>query len=224
MAELDGAAVGAMYGLISRYFAEFDRQQFESDLAEKDDVVVIRVDDEVVGFSTMQLSEERVNGEDIQVLFSGDTIIDTRYWDTHELQRCFAERAARAMRESDLPLYWLLICGGYRTYRYLPIFFEEFWPRHDRATPAETQVLMDALAGKRFGSAYQQGVVIESNGYLSEGVSPIEEKQLKNPHVAFFNETNPGHIRGHELVCLTRFSEDNMKRPLLKLIQRSQAA
>jgi hypothetical protein len=204
---------------MNQYFAELDRDRFEKDLAAKDDVVLIRAAGELVGFSTMQLSKEQINGSAVLVLFSGDTIIDSRYWNTHELQRCFVERATRAMRESDLPLYWFLICGGYRTYRYLPIFFREFWPRYDRAIPEDCQALIDTLARRRFGDAYQNGVITEGNGFLREDVSPIEEKQLRNPHVAFFDEVNPDHVRGHELVCLTLFDTSNMTRALVKLHQ-----
>jgi hypothetical protein len=208
-----------MFSLMNQYFAELDRDRFEKDLAAKDDVVLIRAAGELVGFSTMQLSKEQINGSAVLVLFSGDTIIDSRYWNTHELQRCFVERATRAMRESDLPLYWFLICGGYRTYRYLPIFFREFWPRYDRAIPEDCQALIDTLARRRFGDAYQNGVITEGNGFLREDVSPIEEKQLRNPHVAFFDEVNPDHVRGHELVCLTLFDTSNMTRALVKLHQ-----
>jgi hypothetical protein len=215
--DLTQMTVSPMFELMARYFADLDRKQFESDLAEKDDVLLIYAGDELVGFSTMQIREEGFNGSRVQVLFSGDTIIDSRYWNTHELQRGFVRRASRALRESELPLYWFLICGGYRTYRYLPIFFHEFWPRHDRATPQGSQEMMDFLAGDRFGDSYQNGVVVTSNGRLREDVSPIEKKHLKNPHVAFFDEANPGHLSGHELVCLAKFSEDNMTRALLKL-------
>jgi hypothetical protein len=222
VAELEPAIVSSMFDLMDRYFSNLDRGQFDADLGEKDEVVLIHAGDELVGFSTMQLREERINGSSINVLFSGDTIIDARYWNTHELQRCFAGRAMREMRERDLPLYWLLICGGYRTYRYLPIFFREFWPRHDRLTPEGSQALMDTLARKRFGDNYQNGIVVDGNGYLRKNVSPIEVRQLRNPHVAYFDKANPGHVRGHELVCLTRFGQDNMTRALLKLQNGSQ--
>ena len=206
-----------MFELMDRYFAKLDRDQFESDLADKDDVVLINAGDELVGFSTLQIRQEEFNGNRVRVLFSGDTIIDSRYWNTHELQRCFVDRALRAMRESELPFYWLLICGGYRTYRYLPVFFREFWPRHNRDTPMGSQQLIDMLASKRFGDNYQNGVVVASNGYLRNDVSPIEEKHLKNPHVAYFNAANPGHVSGHELVCLAKVSDENMTRALLRL-------
>jgi hypothetical protein len=32
---------------------------------------------------------------------------------------------------------------------------------------------------------------------------------LRDPHVAFFAEHNPGHANGDELVCLTQIHPDN---------------
>jgi len=219
VARLEPATVTSMFGLLGNYFEELDRRRFESDLAEKDDVILIRAGPELIGFSTVKAYEEQIDGQPVQVLFSGDTIVDARYWDTHELQRCFTVRALRAMRESALPLYWLLICGGYRTYRYLPVFFNEFWPRYDRPTPRNAQLVIDALARRRFGEHYRDGVVVDANGYLGEAVSPIGARQLRNPHVAFFDRVNPGHARGNELVCLTRFHKDNMTRAALRVLR-----
>lgn len=215
--DLDASTVSAMFTLMDRYFDEFDRQRFESDLFEKDDVVLIHAGDELVGFSTIQLKEERVHGRRIRTIFSGDTIVDGRYWDTHDLHRGFVSRAVRAMLDDETPLYWFLICGGYRTYRYLPIFFHEFWPRFDRPTPADAQAIMDSLASTRYGSSYRNGVIVEGNGFLRAQVSPISERHLRNPHVSFFEQANPGHRQGHELVCLAEFSQGNMTRALAKL-------
>ena len=206
-----------MFALMGRYFEDIDRRVFESDLSEKDEVVLIHAGSRLGGFSTMHLREETLDDRKILVLFSGDTIIDAEFWGTPELQRCFVERATRAMRESDTPLYWLLICGGYRTYRYLPLFFREFWPHYQKPTPPDTQQLIDALARRRFGDSYQDGVVIGGNGLLREDVSPIDEKQLKNPHIAYFDQTNPDHVKGHELVCLAQVAPGNLTRVARKI-------
>ena len=41
--------------------------------------------------------------------------------------------------------YWFLISKGYKTYRFLPLFFREFYPRHDAPTPAWAKEILDAL-------------------------------------------------------------------------------
>jgi hypothetical protein len=35
--------------------------------------------------------------------------------------------------------------------------------------------------------------------------------ELADPDVAFFVAANPGWVRGHDLVCLTRLSPDNVR-------------
>jgi hypothetical protein len=106
-----------------------------------------------------------------------------------------------------------LISSGYKTYRFLSVFFREFYPRYDRATPPEVQAIMAHLAQERFGSDYDRasGIVRFSEGAtpLRPGVAQVDARRLKNPHVAFFCARNPGHARGDELVCLADLCPDN---------------
>lgn len=203
--------IEAMYELFQKYFVHRDRSTFEADLADKDHVILIYAGAELVGFSTAQTSLERINGDELPVLFSGDTIVDRAYWGSGILERCWLELAVRTSEQHQSPLYWFLICSGYRTYRYLPTFFKEFWPRYDAQTPPAAQALLDTLAQRRFGARYQDGVVcLPGGGALREGVSPVDERQLRNPDVEFFVKANPGHLRGDELACITRISSDNL--------------
>src|SRR3546814_8887785 len=48
-----------------------------------------------------------------------------------------------------LPLYWLLLVKGHRTYRYLRAFYRVFYPALQRETPPETKSLMDHLAAEK---------------------------------------------------------------------------
>ena len=65
-------------------------------------------------------------------------------------------RLAVELMETTHPatLYWFLIAKGYRTYRFLPVFFREFYPRYECATPAWAKSLLDALGRTMFGQAY----------------------------------------------------------------------
>ena len=58
-------------------------------------------------------------------------------------------------------LYWLLLTSGFRTYRFLPVFFRSFYPRCDAQTSKTAADLLDAIAFERFGSRYdvRTGVV-----------------------------------------------------------------
>ena len=220
VAQLGHATVSEMFGLFDRYFQDVNRSQFEADLFAKDRVILLRAKGRIVGFSTLRLSKEIFDNEPIVVLHSGDTIVDSEYWATTELQRIFVSYAVDQMHQHSEPFYWLLICSGYRTYRYLPLFFREFWPNHARETPEPVKTLMRELALSCFGDRYHDGVVADINGQLREHVSPIDDRLLSNPHVSFFINTNPNHVLGHELVCIAQIRQDNLTRAVTKITSR----
>ena len=220
VAQLDHATVCEMFGLFDRYFQDVNRSQFEADLFVKDRVILLRAKARIVGFSTLRLSKEIFENECIIVLRSGDTIVDSEYWSTTELQRIFVSYAVDQMHRHTEPLYWLLICSGYRTYRYLPLFFREFWPNHAKETPEHVKRLMQELARSCFGDKYHDGIVVDINGQLRDHVSPVDDRLLNNPHVSFFINTNPNHVLGHELVCVAQIRQDNLTRAVTKITSR----
>jgi hypothetical protein len=113
-----------------------------------------------------------------------------------------------------LPLYWFLVCSGYRTYLYLPLFYRDFYPRHDRPTPEFEQALIDTLGRMKFPDEYAGGVVRVARPrecLLPELAEPPSHKR-DSSHVRFFFDRNPGCRRGDELVCVTEFSLENTRR------------
>src|SRR5262249_22324445 len=113
----------------------------------------------------------------------------------------------------DAPLYWLLLTSGFRTYRFLPVFWSEFYPRFDRETPAETSSRLTRLASERFGARYlpDLGIVrFESPQTLRPGLADVPARKHGDPHVAFFLARNPGWAKGDELVCLTEIAPKNL--------------
>jgi hypothetical protein len=116
-------------------------------------------------------------------------------------------------RYADEPLYWFLISKGYRTYRFLPVFFREFYPRYDRPTPTPAQSLLNAFARAKFGAAFDavQGVIVANPDgcRLRPGVADLTPGRLHDPHVRFFQERNPGHAQGDELCCLAPLTPEN---------------
>jgi hypothetical protein len=165
----------------------------------------------VRGFSTLAMLETSFAGERLHALYSGDTIVDRDHWGSTALLRTWLAFVHQLRRRVTGPLVWVLICSGYRTYRILPVFFREFYPRHDRPTPARVQALMHALARERYGSAYQaeRGVVV------LEHPTPLRPELLEvsgtrhDAHIEHFFRLDPGHDRGDELVCVCPIEDDN---------------
>jgi hypothetical protein len=205
-----------MLQLMQAHFYGVERAAFARDLAEKPWVIVLReADGSLQGFSTLCLLEETVQGTPVRAFFSGDTIIDRAHWGSLELERAWFDFLYQHIdAEPHLRWYWFLICKGYRTYRYLPVYFRRYFPSPE-PTPLFEQEVLDRLARRRFGQAYQPttGVIRCRHDYrLREGIGDIGERERRDPRIAFFEERNPGWQQGDELACLTDLGYGNLKR------------
>ena len=113
----------------------------------------------------------------------------------------------------DPRCFWLLLSSGYRTYRFLPVFWREFFPRHDGLPPPEMSHFLTQLAKRQFGGSFdpKNGVVRFTNPQrLRTALADVPVGRKHDPHVAFFLQRNPGHASGDELVCLTELCADNL--------------
>ncbi len=213
--DLSEVDIRSMFRVFSENFDGATREIFERDLSNKNWVILLRdrKTNELEGFSTLALYETQVNSQPISVVYSGDTIIRPEYWGTPELPRSWIHTVLEKSANMTQPLYWLLISSGYKTYRFLTVFYREFYPRHDKLTPPEMQDIMEHLASHRFGSDYHchEGVVRFKDGAtpLREGIAEVTDERLHDPHVAFYISKNPGHTNGDELVCITQIHPDN---------------
>jgi hypothetical protein len=211
-----------MYELLAVYFLRTSREQFENDLAEKESVILLRdiKDGQIQGFSTLMRISMAIHGCEIVAFFSGDTIVAQEFWGETILSRLWSQTVfAEADRiRSEFPdtlVFWYLICSGYKTWRFLPVFFKEFYPHPDRPTPPHIKRILDALGERKFPGEYHpaEGVVhLRSATPLRQGVADVTEERLRDPHISFFQRINPGHINGDELACLTEISRGNLTR------------
>ena len=224
--EISRAEACEMFAILAKHYDCVTPEKFLSDLAEKDCVLMLRDDlGWICGFSTQKLLRVSVSGEPVRAVFSGDTIVDRAHWGEQELGRCWCRYvSAIYAEEPDIPLYWFLISKGYRTYLYLPLFFERFYPNYEAPTPEFEQRVLDALATAKFSFSYRpEAGVIEfpqSQGQLKPHLADIPERRLRHPHVRFFLERNPRFASGCELACLAEISPSNMKRFAVRIMQQ----
>jgi hypothetical protein len=206
----------AMYSLLSTYFQGVKLDVFNADLNSKNWVILLedKQTGKLQGFSTLLMYDTNFNGENLSVVYSGDTIVEPSAWSSSSLSRTWIHSVNQLrLKYAQNKLYWLLISSGYRTYRFLPIFWKEFYPRYDIKTPNYTSELMIFLARERFGNYYDPmaGVVRFPHPHqLENRLKGIPKERLEDPHINFFQQQNPGHMEGDELVCLTEISEDNL--------------
>lgn len=216
VASLTPAERAQMVALLGRYFDNVTPAQVEADLQEKESVILMtdRATGQLQGFSTLMRLRAVVDGQPLVSFFSGDTIIAEEYWGESILPRLWAREVfGQAALLPDTPVYWFLISSGYKTYRFLPLFFREFYPTYERPTPPATQRILDALARQKFSTEYDpaRGIVRLAHATpLRPDVADLTPRRLRDPHVAFFAVQNPGHAQGDELACLTRILPENL--------------
>jgi len=215
----------AMYRLLARHFQGVSREQFEEDLAGKNWVILLRDGSgELHGFTTLHFQEAHDAPGTFSVLYSGDTIVDPGAWGSSGLLRAWLDGVLRLRDQGDpsRPLYWLLLTSGFRTYRFLPLFWKWFFPRFDASTPPHTQALIDRLARERFGDLYHpaEGIVRFPRPQRLRGhLAGIPPGRMEDPHVHFFARRNPGAEAGDELVSVTRIEEGNLTAPGLRVLR-----
>jgi hypothetical protein len=125
-------------------------------------------------------------------------------------------------------LFWFLISKGYKTYRFLPVFFHEFYPRYDAALSARMGRLLDAFGRHKYPESYDplRRVVRADSAkdHLRAGIADLTAARLRDPHVAFFAEANPGYASGDELCCLAPLTRENFTPAACRVILGTNGA
>lgn len=211
---LDAARRRSMFVLLRSHFLGVERETFEADLSEKNWVLLLEDERGVLrGFSTLLVRTRPAGDRRVIVVYSGDTIVAREWWGSPALPMTWL----RAVQEitpayGSHDVYWLLLTSGFRTYRFLPVFFREFVPRPGRDAGAEDG-LLTSLASAQFGPRFdaRTGTVrLAHPQVLVPELLDVPAGRTRDPHVAFFLDRNPGYVRGDELVCLARLANDNL--------------
>jgi hypothetical protein len=204
-----------LFALFERHYSGVTFEAFWKDLSEKQWVVLLYdASNQIRGFTTLLLLD--LPGEPVRAIFSGDTIIDRHYWGELEIVRVWCRFMGWLKRAlPDHTLYWFLLSKGYRTYLFLPIYFHEFWPRHDRPMPERETRVLRTLAHSKFPEDFQPetGLIefAQSHGHLREDLAEVPANRRDDPHVKYFLERNPRYAEGVELVCLAELDPANLK-------------
>ena len=144
----------AMFQLLTEQFDGVTPEQFARDLSEKNLALLLSRGETLVGFSTLLSHTTTFEGDNVNIIYSGDTIVAPEAWGTTALPRAWVA-GVEALR-AELPpgrCFWLLLTSGFRTYRFLPVFWREFFPRFDAPTPPEIQRMLVQLGRERFKSS-----------------------------------------------------------------------
>lgn len=219
---LSEGMISEMVRLMQAHYEGVSAEQFRADLAGKHWVILLRDGPRLCGFSTQVLFRLGVMGRDVRVLFSGDTIIDKACWGTLALPLAWGRLMLGLLdEEPETPLYWLLTSKGYKTYKFLPVFFREFHPCVGVPVPEFADAIRTVAARRIGGARYDanRGILHACSPdpqRLRPGVADLEPRRLHDRHVSFFQSVNPGHAHGDELVCLAQFHRQNLSPFILR--------
>ena len=226
-AELREDRLCAMQELFQRHFVGVDPKQFRHDLASKD--WIINLEDntgDLVGFSSLQLRTISHRGQDQAILYSGDTIMDPRAWRSSILSRTWGHAVFHLKAQmGNIPFWWVLLSSGFRTYRFLPVFFQNYWPCPHQESSPETVAFAHRLALDQYGDAFfpEEGLVrFPKPQVLRPHLNNHLKTRLRNPHVAYFVEKNPHHHQGDELLCLAEVSKTNLRSAAHRILDSAQ--
>jgi hypothetical protein len=203
-----------MFALLGAHFGGVDRGTFESDFAEKNFAILLEDDGgRLRGFSTLLVYASHAR-PGVTVVYSGDTIVERGWWGSPALPLTWL-RAVRNITRSfeGRDVWWLLLTSGFRTYRFLPVFFRRFTPRADDDATVDERGLLESLATERFGDRYDAatGIVrLARPQTLVPELLDIPDGRAGDRDVAFFLERNPGYVHGDELACLTQIADANL--------------
>jgi hypothetical protein len=228
VAELARSDRGAMFDLMESHYANIRRKRFDADLDEKQWVILVHdAAGKLCGFSTQKLFEATVDDRRVRVLFSGDTVVDRRHWGDRALAAAWGNFALALIGEHpDDEHYWLLLSKGFRTYRYLPLFFREFHPRYDVQSNSQLRRVLDCVATAEFASAYDpaSGLIRgdSTKDRLRPDLADIARGRLDDPHVRYFVQRNPRYADGDELCCIAPLSRDNFTEAAMRVIASRQ--
>lgn len=210
---LASVEIERMYSIFSKYYINHNKEQFVSDLIEKDQVILLRDTNQktIQGFSTLLKVDLKPFGHNAIGIYSGDTVLEKEYWGNKALGVAFLKYLwSEKVKNPARPVYWFLISKGYKTYLLMANNFKTHYPRIEKPTPSLYKSLMDSFYGHRFSKSYKadQGTIEfdDTACCLKEKVAEISDELFRNKKIQFFAKMNPHWDRGDELACIAEMT------------------
>ncbi|NRA37709.1 MAG: hypothetical protein HRU15_06185 [Planctomycetes bacterium] len=213
---LNAEKIDAFHRLYCSHFSQINLDDFTADLMGKDVILHFYENGTLIGFTSFKFISIQIEQQDVDFVYSGDTIIDPDFWHSNAIAPAWIQSVLEHHKSTN-PLYWLLICSGIRTYRLLTSFWKSYTPKLDH-TDQQLSHFANIAAQQIYGDAHQNGIVrLRNPQVLQNHLSEIPEHYSENKHTQYFLELNPGHTEGDELVCCCRITEENMTRSGLRM-------
>lgn len=220
---------GSMYALFEQYYHNVEFSVFFQDLSKKDGVILLREvnSQKIVGFTTMLTIPFNCKGRLVNGLFSGDTVVDKRYWGNRVMLACFVKHLLKLkLKNFRTPLYWLLISKGYKTYLVLTNNFPRHYPHYRKSSSSQMASVIEQYCQKLYPGVFDADRKLLDFGddyqKLKDNVAAIsEDLKDNNPKIRFFEERNPTWREGTELPCVGEVSYSMFYRVVKKIVKET---
>ncbi|PJZ95178.1 hypothetical protein CH372_08575 [Leptospira meyeri] len=210
-----------MFALMEKNYVGLLFDSFIEDLKQKDSIFLFHSNRTIYGFTGLKLFPFHFEDQDLLIAYSGDTVLDESFRGTLSIPVYWGIFMLK-LSEKHPNLYWLLTSKGFRTYRYLSVFFKDFIPMPTQTNQFLVR-LRDQVANKFFPNLYNPNLGILNRGENSQTIRDIVTDRnvmriSKDPFIKFFEKTNPDFDKGHELVCLAHFHPSNIHQYILRIL------
>lgn len=125
------------------------------------------------------------------------------------------------------PVYITGKAFSYKSYVTMANNLNNFYPRYDAETPSFEQKLINEFASsvKSADEVFdpKRCVLERTLSAMKEFVAPILKHDLANPHIAFFQETNPGWKQGHQLIVIGQVKLSDFLSLVLKAVTKARS-
>ncbi len=194
IAELTSHQRDQMFDLMQLHYDGLRRDIFDSDMNEKRWAIVLNIPQQDKSLDSRRNAcwTSRSMGVRSRPYFPAIRL-SIAAWGQQELTRIWGNLALDLIDQPpDAELYWFLIAKGYETYRFLPVFFQEFYPRFDAEIPGRIKQVRDALSRARYsGPMILPAESAPACGYgdscrLRPDIAQLTKGRLRDPHIRFF--------------------------------------
>jgi hypothetical protein len=224
-AELSPAHWDEIWTLTEEFF-DVERAYAEAELRQRQRIAMFRMNGSLLGMAAIDVHPLEVLGRKLVAISTAHVLIREAWRGRNLIQKLGARTyLATRLRFPLRPIYWFFDTFSYKSYLLLPRNFREYWPRHDRPTPQAQTALIDQLATRLYGPAWNpyRGVVVRSGQKrMRSSAAPLVLGPGADPVIEFFARANPGHADGDMLVCLCPLTLMNWLSVARNALQRLQ--
>jgi len=210
---MSGVELDALWRIYSSFF-DTERSAFEEAVRRAHEVLRYHdaADGRLCGMGLLSTYAASHEGRPFRVLSTSAVCLEPAYRGLNAVHRAglfrlFLER----LRHPLSNIYWYFDTFSYKSYLLLSRNLAEYWPRPDRPTPAWESGVIEMLARRNGGEAWnpRTGIIRAQGRRLRPGVADVPPDD-PDPSIQYFLDRNPGHAVGERLPCPCPLSARNV--------------